>query len=149
MDLCSYQEGLTDFLADSFKSNLSKYHFKLQSFLTALYFATDISSWSEQWPAHFHTEMRFRFPATEVILRVQAAQAQTSGKRFNCFWWELHLACNSDLKCVLCVVAWQSCGLMVQDQILCPWFLQECLIPTNMSQYYLISDSSIVQIYFG
>lgn len=111
-------------------------------------FAADISSCSEQ-PSHFHTEMRFRFHATEAILRVWAAQTQTSGKRFNCFWWELHLACNSDLKHVFCVVAWQSCGLMVQDQILGLWFLQECLIATSMSHYYLISDSSIVQIYFG
>lgn len=57
--------------------------------------------------------------------------------------------CNSDLKRVFCVVAWQSCGLTVQDQILGLWFLQECLIPTSMSHYYLISDSSIVRIYFG
>lgn len=38
---------------------------------------------------------------------------------------------------------------MVQDQILGLWFLQECLIPTGMSHYDLISDCSIVQIYFG
>lgn len=59
------------------------------------------------------------------------------------------MAHDSDLKPMFCVVAWQNCGLMVQDQILSLWFLQECLIATGMSHYYLISDCSIVHIYFG